>query len=141
MKLKLIRTLFTEASTTGELYVDDTEFCFTLELPNRDGKHGSCICAGTYSVVIAWSDRFQRAMPRVTNVPFREGILIHPGNYPHDTEGCILLGTEHDPINNPDFIGDSRTAFNRFFTLLSNAKGVVTLEIIGGALPPAPTVP
>lgn len=141
MNLQLNRTNFTEKSTVGELCVDDKPFCFTLELPNKDGQHGSCISAGTYHVIITWSDRFQRAMPRLVNVPSREGILIHWGNYPQDTEGCILVGANHIP-QLPDFIGNSRVTFNKLFPLLAAAPSI-TITINGGYsdLPSATTVP
>jgi len=132
MNLRLLRTGFTEKSTTGELYLDDTFFSFTLELVNKDGLHGSCISAGTYRVLIDFSERFQRAMPRLVNVPFRQGILIHYGNIPSDTEGCILVGDTHDP-HNPDFIGESRAAFNRLFLKMASAASEgISIDIQGG---------
>ena len=128
MNLKLVRTNYTQRSTVGELYVEDSPQCFTLELPRGDGTHGYCIYPGAYAVLIDFSERFQRAMPRLVNVPNREGILIHWGNVPADTEGCILVGNQHELIN-PDFIGDSRAAFNALFIKLASAKGItITIQ-------------
>ena len=31
-------------------------------------------------------------MPFLLQVNGRVGIMIHPGNYPKDTQGCILVG-------------------------------------------------
>lgn len=116
MKLVLTRTMFESESTIGKLVVGDTFFCYTLEDKDRyletnpDAKvHGeTAIPRGTYQIVIDYSKRFKRELPRLLFVPGFEGVRIHPGNTSEDTEGCILVGTS---IVNEDFIGNSRVAF------------------------------
>jgi len=61
-------------------------------------------------LVMFWGKlrRFQKEMPHILNVPGFEGIRIHAGNTPKNTEGCILLGYT---VKN-DCIGQSKAAFN-----------------------------
>lgn len=105
MKLKIERRYFSDNYTIGSLYINDIFFCDTLEDPNRDlNKNGvfdngeskvygnTCIPFGTYKVELKYSPKFKRELPRLINVPSFEGILIHRGNYPKDTQGCILVG-------------------------------------------------
>lgn len=105
MKLKLERKYFKSNYTIGNLYINNTFFCNTLEDKNRDlNKNGvfdngetkiygeTCIPFGTYEVVLTYSPKFKRELPRLKNVPSFEGILIHRGNTPKDTLGCILVG-------------------------------------------------
>lgn len=76
--------------TLGELYIDGSPFCFSLEPPARQ-QHGR-IAAGEYKVVNYPSAKFKRMLPLLMGVPGRAGILIHAGNVPGDSAGCMLVG-------------------------------------------------
>ena len=52
----------------------------------------TAIPEGSYRVLITKSRRFKEWLPYVQGVPGFEGIRIHAGNYPDDTQGCILVG-------------------------------------------------
>lgn len=98
MKLRIKRTYIGSIYTIGHLEVDGKYFCDTLEDRVRDltsekkipGQ--TAIPAGVYEVVVNISPRFKRKLPRLLNVPGFDGILIHRGNTPEDTAGCILVG-------------------------------------------------
>lgn len=76
--------------TLGELYINGSPFCFVMEPPERE-QHGR-IVAGEYKVVNYPSARFKRMLPLLLDVPGRSGILIHAGNVPSDSAGCLLVG-------------------------------------------------
>lgn len=116
MELTLKRTTLTNKSTIGELSVDGAFECFTLEDVVREHKikHETAIPAGRYEVIINFSNRFQKQMPRLLNVPNFDGILIHSGNTAANTDGCILVGR----VKMVDEIGESRLAFNALFPKL-----------------------
>lgn len=50
------------------------------------------IPTGTYKIRLSWSRKFSKLMPFLEGVKGFEGVMIHPGNYPRDTLGCILPG-------------------------------------------------
>lgn len=120
MNLRLDRDWPLLDRTIGRLYVEDTFFAFTCEDRIRHGpkvKGQTAIPAGTYSVVITYSPKFQRDLPLVKDVPGFEGIRFHPGNTEADTEGCILVGWTKDSGG----VYDSRKAFDALFMRLSVA--------------------
>ena len=83
--------------TLGKLYINGQFYCHTLEPAIRKEKDkylGAAIPAGTYSLELTKSRRFNRLLPLLLNVPGFEGIRIHAGNKKSDTRGCILLGRE-----------------------------------------------
>jgi hypothetical protein len=94
VELRLTRKEFTDRSTIGELHVNGVFECFTLEDTVRPVKikGETAIPEGRYEVVVNFSERFQRPLPLLLNVPNFEGVRIHPGNTDKDTEGCILVG-------------------------------------------------
>lgn len=105
MKLTLQREYLKDNYTIGKLYIDGKYFCDTLEDKNRDlNKNGkfdngetkvygqTCIPYGMYKVVVNMSPKFGRELPRLIDVPSFTGILIHRGNKPENTDGCILVG-------------------------------------------------
>jgi Family of unknown function (DUF5675) len=99
-------------ATMGTMFVDGQYECDTLE-PSSDAKYPR-IPAGRYPVEFRFSPRFQMVTPHVCNVSGREYILIHPGNKPEDTEGCLLVGESQSK----DWVGSSREAFLCLMTLL-----------------------
>jgi hypothetical protein len=62
------------------------------DISKRKVPHQTAIPVGTYKVIVNMSPAKQRLLPRLQNVPGFEGILIHRGNTPEDTYGCIILG-------------------------------------------------
>ena len=105
MKLELKRRFLGESYTIGSLSIDGKKFCDTLEDKVHDlNKNGvfdgdekkvyaeTAIPYGTYNVVVDYSPKFKRELPRLQNVKHFEGILIHRGNTAEDSAGCILVG-------------------------------------------------
>ena len=96
IKLLVKREFFAATYTIGKLYVDGVYFCDTLENPVRpEGvkiPNETAIPYGTYEVIVNFSPKFKRVLPRLLNVPMFDGILIHRGNSVKDTSGCILVG-------------------------------------------------
>lgn len=126
MEILIKRLYKTENSTIGELTIDGKFECFTLEDKERPVKikGETAIPKGTYKVIINKSNRFKRLLPLLINVKNFEGVRIHPGNSNHDTEGCILVGSNRSV----DYITKSRKAFEALFAKMQLAKEI-TLTI------------
>ena len=126
MKLLLERIHSSVTDTLGILFIDGKFFCYTLEDEYREVKvmAETRIPAGTYSVALTFSQRFERVMPEIQNVPNFTGIRIHAGNTEKDTAGCPLVGyvsqVSHTECSR---LGYSRVAFDELFKRMSIAKG------------------
>lgn len=107
MKLQLKRIFNGATYTIGKMQIDGKYFCDTIEdvvrvLPAKC-PYTQCQCkekvysktaipAGTYNVIVAYSPRFKRLLPRIMNVEHFNGILIHNGVSEGSSSGCIILG-------------------------------------------------
>ena len=109
MNLELKRIFKGKDYTIGRLFIDGEYFCDTLEDPVRqldsaDDKIYSktAIPTGKYKVsmsIVSPKYSIRKSynwcggrLPRLLDVPFFEGILIHSGNTPDHAAGCILVG-------------------------------------------------
>ncbi len=126
MNLMLTRKYFTEKSTIGALSIDFEFCCWVLEDKQRGPDEPklfgqTAIPQGRYEVVITHSPRFDIDMPLLVDVPGFQGVRIHPGNRPDDTEGCLLVGEERGL----DEVLHSRVAYEKLFEKLrlAEAKG------------------
>lgn len=145
----LLRT-YHSTHTAGALIALDARgnllfHCVTLELPWRDNLKGlSCIPEGIYTVRHRKSakhgDHYQ-----VCDVPARDLILFHPGNYVYQLLGCILPGSELRHLDGdgiPD-IADTRATLNRMLAALGPeyTLNIFTAPVSGGTLPAATVTP
>lgn len=118
--------------TLGVLKIPDCPLLFTLELPWKNNeKNVSCIPPGSYDVELTYSSKFVEVLPLLTNVPQRDSIRIHSGNFITDTEGCILVGTQLRLESEPR-LGLSRHAL-KHITSSIDSRGA-TLKIGYGEL-------
>ena len=149
MELELKRIARRETYTIGRLYVDGVRFCDTLEdtdrglrqdmsmpvLRAKKRKGITAIPTGRYRVTLGvkspkYSTYKQYAfcggfVPRLINVPCYEGILIHIGNYPKDTEGCILVGRN----TKVGAVLESAKTFRELYAVLKEAEEPIYITI------------
>ena len=89
INLLIIRDTFSDKSTIGELFINGERFCDTLENPYLDNQRNiSCIPEGEYPVRLRYpreSATREYLHLLVQDVPNRDYILFHRGNFPKDT--------------------------------------------------------
>lgn len=116
MELKVKRRFKGADYTIGSLYVNGVYECDTLEDTDRGldnnmplsviqtkkvyGK--TAIPTGTYEIDMnivspkfkdrSWARFCNGKLPRLRDVRGFEGVLVHVGNKPEDTLGCLLVG-------------------------------------------------
>lgn len=137
------RTHFSTNATLGALYINGKFFCHTLEprtrpkgAPKIPGK--TAIPEGNFRLSLnvasprfsdykhhPWARPWGGKMPFLCNVPGFNGVLIHVGNTPNDTAGCILVGQ----ATAPDFIVNSIPTFRRLMLRLQRHPRHIPLYI------------
>jgi hypothetical protein len=138
MELLVNRTTRTANSTIGEFFINGNFFSYCLE-PTDRGLTSSmsieeiqeikipdktCIPTGRYQVTKYYSNKNQRDVPLINKVPDYQYVEIHHGNFPGDTDGCLLLGEEKAT----DYVGPSNPViepfYNQVFAALDNNEAV-----------------
>lgn len=130
----LNRFEFSDQSTIGTLDIDKGVFsCFVLEdTIRRVKKFGeTAVPSGIYKLALITSPKFG-FVPHLLEVPYFTNILIHNGNSPIDTHGCLLVGKYNKDQKN--WIGESRLTHKAMMEVLRpmNEKEELWLEIRGG---------
>lgn len=144
MKLELKRIFRGPKYTIGKLYVDNQYVCDTLEDTDRGLKQTdslssiqkkkvygqTAIPTGTYGITLnvispkfkdrSWAKFCNGKLPRLLNVPGYDGVLIHVGNKPEDTLGCILVG--YNKIKGQ--LINSTEAFKKLYSVLSKSSTI-----------------
>ena len=139
MNLTLKRIYTNDQYTIGHLYIDGIYLCDAIEDTDRKlddsmteedirAKKVYCETAipiGEYRVILTWSMKFKRLMPRLLNVKGFDGILIHSGNTEKSSCGCLIVG--YNKIKGK--VINSREAFNKLFSLLKETKEDISIKI------------
>ena len=129
---KVVRRIYTEISTIGDMLIDDNFHFYTLEDKDRQRQPDGAIIPwepkikvyaetaipyGSYRMIVNRSPKYKRVMPLIQNVPNFGGVRVHVLNFAQESEGCIGVGY----TKSKDFIGRSRDAFKSFYELLLKA--------------------
>jgi hypothetical protein len=132
MDIFLIRNDVTRDAVRGVLVVGDRMFQ-TLERPWANNQSNiSCVPAGIYETRYfpkSSSGKYKKVY-WLQDVPGRFGVLIHAGNIPAHTKGCILIGKRRGVLAGGPAVLNSRTALGEFRELVGRES--FHLNIIGG---------
>lgn len=134
-RLTLKRNTFSDISTISDLFLPTEEkFCLILEDTIRRVKvdHKTAIPAGVYEIAVKHSNRYNRPMPYLLDVPYYTAIMIHWGNTAEDSSGCLITGALGSAMQ--DFVGRSKETFEKLFTEIDKylSHGKLFIDIQGG---------
>lgn len=132
-QVTIVRDPSAKEGTFGKLTAGCFE-CYTLEPEWLDNKKEiSCIPVGKYDCAMLVSNKFG-AVYGISNVPGRENILYHAGNYAYthpgksDTNGCILLGRAIGEIAGQKALLSSKDALHAFMAEMDSEDFEVTIK-------------
>lgn len=153
MKLTNKRRYTAQTYTIGTMSIDGVPFCDTLEDTDRGLHVGmtskeikankvpgkTAIPKGIYTVNMStvsprlknksYAKPYGGILPRLEAVPGFLGVLIHPGNSPADTDGCILVG-RNTVVGG---LTDSVKTYLKLMNMLVAARDrgeIITIEIV-----------
>src|SRR5712664_2040049 len=117
MRLVLQRQTENSICTMGEIQINGFFSAWTLE---RQGPQFPSdfhrIDAGIYPITIYPSPHFGRPMPLLT-VPGHQWIEIHYGNWPRNSHGCILVGSQRGE----NLLYNTKLKFDELFPVIEAA--------------------
>lgn len=99
MEIIVTRGALTSKSSCGEMTIEGMHECVTLEPSMFPGSAPRAIPLGRYRVSFERSPRFSElaghdvSKIRLHDIPGFDGVLMHEGNFPHDTDGCTIVGS------------------------------------------------
>lgn len=135
----LQRISYSDEGTKGTITIGNGKNWKTLELPWRENSRNlSCVPAGTYACIQRWSDHFQMMLYELQDVPGRQNVEIHAGNWAgdvnkgfySDVRGCCILGEffgHIPPHENQVAVLESKKALAEFMMAMQGLP--FTLEI------------
>lgn len=129
----LARHTYADSCTRGVLICDNV-FIHTLELPWRDNKPNiSCIPNGEYfcQFMARSSSGKYKNVYHVQDVDGRTAILIHNGNTPDHTRGCILVGMSMGILAGKQAVLNSRTALTKFVNSMNQENFILKVVNYG----------
>ena len=130
-KIKLVRFKQTSSSTTSKVTIEDSSFQgFILEpagpstaTANLDRR----IPTGIYKLSAYSSAKFPNVyLLRNDQVSASRLILIHSGNSPKDTLGCLMTGLAHAQ----DLVSNSVLALNQLREIIKDGGGPDNFELV-----------
>lgn len=149
LKILIKRIAKRDSYTIGHVFLNGEYFCDSVEDTDRGlssemslaeilekkVKSKTAIPTGSYQVTLnVVSPRFSKStkydfcsgkLPRLLNVPGYDGVLIHIGNTPQDTDGCILLGKNKVKGQ----VVESTSTFKEFYNRISKFNTItITIE-------------
>lgn len=130
----------TPRSCLGNFYINQEWQCFMLE-PEAEQR----IPGGIYTVKLRtegpayeyWKKEMpeaKRGIPWITGVSNRSYILIHPGNWVHQSDGCLMPGTTcNNNLEAEGSVASSRKAFAKIILPIQNSiTGGEDVKIVVG---------
>lgn len=133
--MRMIITRYKEGldSTIGKFMLLDSnnniiQEGFTLEPSGPDTIKSNLdrrIPVGVYKTMLRFSPKYKLTTPILFNkdVPYDRYVLIHIGNFPDDTDGCILVG---DGIGK-NSIKNSRKTFSILYNHIKDDDFIVEI--------------
>jgi hypothetical protein len=111
-----------EGFCLGRVWVDNKYAGYTLEDQDRYLEHKgnkkvqdkTAIPRGTYEVKITFSNRFQKPMIQLMNVPTHTGIRCHGANNAEQLQGCIAVGS----VRTVDGVAKCSVVVDRIFNMV-----------------------